>query len=175
MNVAKNLERARIFFPDKAAILFEGKSYTYRQLDEDVNRLANGLRALGVERGDRVAIFLPNSPGFVMDYFATQKIGAIAVSLNVLLKRDEVKYIVDDSGSKVLFTTAAQREQVPADELASLKHISLLPKGRPAMISPLTTFWPKATAAARPLRWTGTTPQPSCIPQAPPAFQKGPL
>lgn len=126
MNIANNLERARTFFPDKAAIIFEGKSYTYRQLDEEVNRLANGLRALGVERGDRVAVFLPNHPAFVTSYFAIQKAGAIAVSLNALLKRDEVKYIVDDSEAKVLLTTAELREQVPQPELASLKHIIIV-------------------------------------------------
>src|SRR5688572_7428129 len=123
MNIANNLERARTFFPEKAAILFEGKSYSYRQLDEEVNRLANGLRALGVERGDRVAIFLPNHPAFVTSYFAIQKAGGIAVSLNALLKQDEVKYIIDDSEAKVLLTTAELREQVPHKELASLKHI----------------------------------------------------
>jgi long-chain acyl-CoA synthetase len=126
MNIANNLERARTFFPEKAAILFEGKSYTYRQLDEEVNRLANGLRALGVERGDRVAIFLPNHPAFVTGYFAIQKAGAIAVSLNALLKRDEVKYIIEDSESRVMLTTAELREQVPHEALASLKHIIIV-------------------------------------------------
>jgi long-chain acyl-CoA synthetase len=123
MNIAANLERARTLFPDKAALLFEGNSYTYRQLDEKVNRLANGLRGLGVERGERVALFLPNIPAFVLAYFAVQKVGAIAVSINALLKRDEIKYIVNDSESRLLFTTAAQREQVPTAELPSLKHV----------------------------------------------------
>jgi long-chain acyl-CoA synthetase len=126
MNIANNLDRARTFFPDKAAILFEGKSYSYRQLYEDANRLANGLRALGVERGDRVAIFLPNHPAFALSYFAIQKVGAIAVSLNALLKRDEVKYIIDDSEAKVLLTTAEQREHVHQAELPSLKQIIIV-------------------------------------------------
>jgi long-chain acyl-CoA synthetase len=123
MNIARNLERTRMFFPDKTALIFEGQSYTYRQIDEDVNRLTNGLLSLGIEKGDRVALFLPNIPAFVLGYFATQKLGAIAVSVNVMLKKDEVKYILGDAGAKVLFTTEEQRAEVPNDDLPDLKHI----------------------------------------------------
>lgn len=123
MNIAENLERARLFFPDKAALIFENQTLTYRQLDENANRLANGLQALGLVAGDRAALFLPNIPEFVIGYFAIQKLGAIAVSINSMLKRDEVKYIVDDAGAKLLFTTVAQREHVPADELPTLRHV----------------------------------------------------
>jgi long-chain acyl-CoA synthetase len=123
MNIAQNLERARLFFPDKTALIFEGRAYTYRELDEDVNRLANGLRALGVERGDRVALFLPNIPAFALAYFAVQKLGGIAVSINSLFKTEEVKFIANDAGAKVLFTTEMQREYVPDDELPALEHV----------------------------------------------------
>jgi len=123
MNIAKNLERARLFFPDKTALVFEGNSYSYRQLDEDVNRLANGLRALGVKKGDRVALFLPNIPGFILGYFAVQKTGAIAVSVNAMLKRHEVKYIVNDAGATVLLTTASLRQEVIDADLPELKHV----------------------------------------------------
>jgi long-chain acyl-CoA synthetase len=126
MNIAKNLERARLFFPDKPALLFEGKTLTYGQLDGDVNRLANGLRGLGVEKGDRVALFLPNIPGFVMGYFAIQKLGAIAVSVNAMLKREEVKFILKDAEAKVLLTTRDQRQEVPEDALPDLEHIIIV-------------------------------------------------
>ncbi len=123
MNIAKNLERARLFFPDKPALVFEGKTYSYRQLDETVNRLANGLRTLGVEKGDRVALFLPNIPEFVFGYYAAQKIGAIAVSVNAMLKRHEVKYIVNDAGANVLLTAASLRQEVVDADLPELKHV----------------------------------------------------
>lgn len=123
MNIAKNLERARLFFPDKTALIFEGKTYTYCQLDEAVNRLANGLRTLGVEKGDRVALFLPNIPEFVFGYYAVQKIGAIAVSVNAMLKRHEVKYIVNDAGASVMLTTASLRQEVVDEDLPDLKHV----------------------------------------------------
>lgn len=123
MNIAQNLERARLFFPDKPAVIFEGRTYTYRQLDDDVNRLANGLQALGVERGDRVALFLPNIPAFPVAYFAIQKIGGIVVSINSMFKTDEVKHIVNDSAAKVIVTTEAQRQFVPTDDLPTLEQV----------------------------------------------------
>lgn len=123
MNIAENLERARLFFPDKPALVFEGRTYTYRQLNEEVNRLANGLRALGIEPGDRVALFLPNIPAFAVAYFAVQKAGGIAVSINSLFKTDEVKHVVNDAGAKVLFTTEAQRQYVSTETLPTLEQV----------------------------------------------------
>ncbi|MFQ5857395.1 MAG: AMP-binding protein, partial [Anaerolineae bacterium] len=129
MNIAQNLERARLFFPDKPAIIFEGREYTYRQLDDDVNRLANGLQALEVERGDRVALFLPNIPAFAVAYFAVQKIGGIVVSINSMFKTDEVRHIVSDAGANVIFTTEAQRQFVPTDDLPTLEHVVIAEGG----------------------------------------------
>ena len=123
MNIAKNIERASLYFPEKAALIFEGQTYSYKELNERVNRLANALRALGVEKGDRVGVFLPNIPAFPIAYFAAQKLGAIVVSINVMSKKREVKYIADDSGCKILFTTGELREEVPRDELPALEKI----------------------------------------------------
>jgi long-chain acyl-CoA synthetase len=117
VNVARALERSRERDPERPAILFEGRSASYRELDRDASRAANALRALGVRPGDRVALFLPNIPAFAIAYLGAQKIGAIAVSLNSLLKRDEVRFILEDSRPKVVVTTAAQRANVPDDEL----------------------------------------------------------
>ncbi len=123
MNVARNVEQASLYFPDKPALIFEDKAYTFKELNEQVNRLANALKALGFEKGDRAAFFLPNIPAFVVGYFAVQKLGAIAVSVNSMSKQRETKYILNDAECKVLFTTSELREQVPTEELPSLKYI----------------------------------------------------
>ncbi len=123
MNIAKNLERARIFFPEKPALIFEGKTWSYVQLDTDVNRMANGLLELGVHKGNRVTLFLPNITEFVIGYFAIQKIGAIAVSVNAMLKSEEVKYIINDAEARVILTTTLLRQEIPADALPSVEHI----------------------------------------------------
>ena len=119
MNIAQALERSRERDPDRAAIVFEGADPLLRRARRAASRVANALRELGVGRGDRVALFLPNIPAFAVAYLGTQKLGAIAVSLNSLLKRDEVRFILDDSRPKVVVTTAPQRANVPDDELAA--------------------------------------------------------
>src|SRR5205807_9217143 len=77
VNVARNVSRARAFFPDRTAILFEGRGITYRELDEASNRAANLLRAVGIARGDRVALYLPNVPEFAIVYLGALKAGAV--------------------------------------------------------------------------------------------------
>jgi len=107
VNIAHNLERAARHFPNKPAILFEGGEISYRQLEEAVNRVARGLATLGVEMGDRIALFLPNIPAFPIAYLAAQKLGAVVVSVNVMLTTGELDYVLTDSGAKVIFTTEA--------------------------------------------------------------------
>ncbi|MDR3553153.1 MAG: long-chain fatty acid--CoA ligase [Syntrophobacteraceae bacterium] len=123
MNIAKNLERASLYFPEKPALIFEGRTYSYGELNGRCNRLANALRALGVNKGDRVGLFLPNIPAFPMAYFAVEKLGAIAVSINAMSKKREVNYIAGDSGCKVVFTTSELRKEVPVEELPALEKI----------------------------------------------------
>jgi long-chain acyl-CoA synthetase len=117
VNIAHALERSSERQPDQTAILFEREATSYRDLERSASRWANALRGLGVERGDRVALFLPNIPAFAVAYLGTQKVGAVAVSLNSLLKREEVRFILEDSRPKVVVTTAAQRPNVPDEEL----------------------------------------------------------
>ncbi|MGI8785014.1 MAG: long-chain-fatty-acid--CoA ligase [Acidobacteriota bacterium] len=123
MNIAQHVERAARFFPDRAAILFEGAQLSYGELNTRSSRLANALKAHGVGRGDRVALYLPNIPEFAVCYLAVLKAGAVAVSVNSILKSEEVQYIVNDSGSAVLFTVADLLPNVPRLECPSLKQV----------------------------------------------------
>jgi long-chain acyl-CoA synthetase len=129
MNIAQSVECGVRLWPDKPALIFEEEVFTYRELEEMASRVANGLSRLGVERGDRVALFLPNIPGWAFFYLALQKIGAIAVSLNATLKSEEAGFIINDSGAKAVVTTETLRPQVPAQALPHLKHC-LLAEGR---------------------------------------------
>ncbi len=113
MNVARHVERAARWFPDRPAILFEDVVLSYGELEARAGRLANALRAHGVGRGDRVALYLPNVPSFAVCYLAVLKIGAIAVSINAIFKSDEVQYVLNDSGATVLFTVADLLPHVP--------------------------------------------------------------
>ncbi|MBW4427547.1 MAG: long-chain fatty acid--CoA ligase [Nostoc desertorum CM1-VF14] len=123
MNIAHHVEQGRRLFPNKIALIFEGKTFTYKQLDELAGKAANALRGLQVKKGDRVALFLPNIPEFVISYLGILKIGAIAVSINVMLKNAEVSYILHDCAAKVIITTESQRQQVSETDLPELEHI----------------------------------------------------
>ena len=123
MNIAQNVERAARLFPDKTAIVFEGTHLTYNSLNARVNRLANALVAEGIVRGDRVALYLPNIPAFVIGYLATVRMGAIAVSANAMLKAEELKYLLDDAGAVLLFTTGELLENVSIDQYPQLRKI----------------------------------------------------
>jgi long-chain acyl-CoA synthetase len=86
----------------REAIRFENRIYTYQELDEEANRVAGGLALLGIRKGDRVAMMLPNIPEFVFSFFGIQKLGAIAVPFNTMYKGREISFILRDSGSRAI-------------------------------------------------------------------------
>ena len=123
MNITHHLERASRLFPDKIALIFEGRDYTYQQLEQLVNCTANSLQTLGIKQGDRVGLFLPNIPEFIISYLGILKLGAIAVSLNVMLKSAEVRYILNDCTAKIVVTTAQLAKEVQRDDLPFLEQL----------------------------------------------------
>ncbi|MFC2051196.1 class I adenylate-forming enzyme family protein [Chloroflexota bacterium] len=103
MNTAEFLSIATAICPEKDAIVFEGKRYTFSQLNERVNRIGNALSNLGVQKGDRVAMLQVNTNQCVEVYFAVAKIGAIYVPLNFRARGNELTYMLDSSESSALF------------------------------------------------------------------------
>ena len=148
MNIAQTVERAARWFPDHPAILFEGSELSYRELNLRANRLANALKANGVQRGDRVALYLPNIPNFAVCYLAALKAGAIAVSINSIFKSEEVRYIVNDSGSSVLFTVGDLLPNVLRTECPSLTHVVAC-EGEPEGNTRLDEWLEKGASDAR--------------------------
>jgi long-chain acyl-CoA synthetase len=116
MNIADALDRNRLFFPEHDAIVYQGRTWSYREFWEDVNRAANAFAGLGIGRGDKVCVFLTNCPEFILTYYACQKLGAVCVSLSSMSKGDEVEYMVNDSEGAVLVTESALLAEVPARE-----------------------------------------------------------
>jgi acyl-CoA synthetase (AMP-forming)/AMP-acid ligase II len=90
------------YYPDKTAIKFEGQELTFRQVNERINRLANGLIDLGLKRGDRVAALLYNSPRAVETRFALMKTGLCMVPINIRQSEEENTYIISHSESGVV-------------------------------------------------------------------------
>ena len=90
--------------PDKTALDFFGSQMTFWELKLQVLRMANALGALGVSKGERVGIHLPNCPQFVIAYFATLSLGAIVVNMNPLYTPDEITLIMKNTGMETLIT-----------------------------------------------------------------------
>ena len=87
---------------------FMGRKYSYAETLEGARRVASGLHDLGVERGDRIGLFLPNVPHYVAAYYGAMMLGATIVNFSPLYTVDELRHQVEDSGTKLLFTLSAQ-------------------------------------------------------------------
>ncbi|MCH8907711.1 MAG: AMP-binding protein, partial [Candidatus Heimdallarchaeota archaeon] len=89
-------------YPESIATIFFDKEMTYTRLYDKVCRLAAGLEKLAVKKGDRVGIFLPNCPQFVIAFFAIQKLGAVGVAFNPQYKSSELTYQIIDAKIEVM-------------------------------------------------------------------------
>ena len=111
-------------FQDLPLTYFEGKYKTYKEVTEDINRLANGLRDLGIKKGDRVAAFLPNSPQFIVTFLAVDSLGAIFTGISSLCSQKELQYQLEDSGAKAIITFDVFLDKVrKVKKETSLEHI----------------------------------------------------
>src|SRR5215212_5175236 len=96
------LERSADVFREKTAVRYGQTSYTYPDLRARARRLASALARIGVKKGDRVGILCPNIPPMLDAHYGVPLAGAILVSINTRLSPDEVGYILNHSGAKVL-------------------------------------------------------------------------
>ena len=95
-------------FPRRNAILDpSGTTFTYGDLNAQVDRLARGLLEIGVGAGDKVGLWMPNLPEWVMAYFAIARIGAVVVPMNTRYKTHEIEYILENSEATTLFAVAS--------------------------------------------------------------------
>jgi fatty-acyl-CoA synthase len=150
-------------FAERPFVLTDTLSLTYRDVAAQSHRIAAGLRRLGVGRGDRVGIVMANYPQFVTVKFAIARLGAIAVPFNYLYQRNELRYVIADSGCRVLITMTAFGKsdyQQMLDEIApgwesdgfstraaggeditQLRHVVVLPTAAAPRAGALTFEW----------------------------------
>src|ERR1051325_604180 len=86
--------------PGSPAVVFYGRTLTYGELRDAADRLANALAALGLKKGDRIALYLLNSPQFIIAYFAALKCGAPLTPISPVYPSHEVRYQIEDSGAR---------------------------------------------------------------------------
>ena len=89
-------------WPGRDALIFYGRGITYAELRDAIDRFSCALAALGVKKGDRVALYLVNSPQFIIAYFAALKCGAVVTSISPLYTSHEVRYQLEDSGARAI-------------------------------------------------------------------------
>jgi long-chain acyl-CoA synthetase len=97
--------------PDQDAIVFGDLTIGYKQLHDAVRRLAAGLKTLGIAKGDRVAVMLPNIPHFIISYYAILELGAVVVPINIMHRREDVAYLLSDSGARCLIAWDGFRDR----------------------------------------------------------------
>ena len=115
---------------DRPAIIWGAETLTYRDLKKRVDRLGHGLRAAGLERGDRVLLRLPNCPEFIITWLACQKLGVATVATMPLLRARELTYIAEDAGCKAAVIWGGLREELEKAQVPELKTLIVAGEAR---------------------------------------------
>lgn len=125
MSWAALLEERAAQIPDKTFLLYENERYTYSEMDQNANKVANLIKAFGGGKGVGIGIFMKNSPRYLDIFFGVQKIGMYIVPLNPELKGDGLQYVIDHSDVQFLMVDGELFEAFEAvkKELPKLKHI----------------------------------------------------
>lgn len=158
------LETSAKEFGEKTAIVYGEQSISYLQLDFQSNQFANVLLSLGLRKGDRVALYLPNVPQFMIAYFGTLKTGAIVTTISPLYREREITFQLKDSGAQTIVTLDSLDQNIEKiKEETGLKQVILtrssdssFPQFKGASIeNPNVSITPKEDLAA--LQYTGGT------------------
>ena len=115
-------------YKNKTVICFQDTNITYEELDHEADNLAQGLLRLGLKTGQRVCIILGNTPDFIRSYFAVARAGGTVIPINPLLKKEEIKYILNDSEAVFMITSKAlfsNIETIP-NEVPGLKNVIVI-------------------------------------------------
>lgn len=128
--------------PDAEVVRFVDGSLTCGQLDERANRCANALRDLGLQRGDRVAVMLPNGPAFLTAWFGIARAGLVEVPINVAYRGDLLAYLLNQAGCRALVVDAPLLDRVAAvaGDLTTLERVFVVGPGGDAGGLPVADF-----------------------------------
>jgi len=120
--------------PEKVAVAWHGREYTFGQMEAASNKIAQALLRLGIAKGERVCIFMQNAPEFIMAHFGILKAGAVVVPLNVMYRQHELRYMINDSEAAAIIVSEANLQHVLdiRSELRSVRRIIAIAEKVPA-------------------------------------------
>src|SRR6266545_5221224 len=125
------LRRSAYLFPDKLAVAHGHRRYSYCQFEARVNRLAAGLRAVGLQRHDRVSFLCPNIPPLLEAHFAVPAAGGVLVAINTRLSSDEIGYIIQHAGARFLFVDSELAQLVEPLDISAIQVVRVDDTGAP--------------------------------------------
>ena len=123
-----NLQISAMRYPQKVALVFMGRTWTYSQLQLEAEKIASALRKMGVQKGDRVVLDMQNCPQLVITHFAILRLDAVVVPVNPMNRTEELKHYILDPDTKVAVTTADLAPELAAasnalEKKERLKHL----------------------------------------------------
>ena len=123
-----NLQISALRYPQKVALVFMGRTWTYSQLQFEAEKIASALRKMGVQKGDRVVLAMQNCPQLVITHFAILRLDAVVVPVNPMNRMEELKHYILDPDTKVAVTTADLAPELAAasnalEKKERLKHL----------------------------------------------------
>jgi long-chain acyl-CoA synthetase len=130
------LERTVSAGPDAPFLHFLGRSYSYRQIHDQARAFAAGLQAIGIAKGDRVGLFLPNVPIYAAAYYGAMMAGAVVVNFSPLYSVEELSWQVGDSGTRVLVTLDVPELYTTASKVLEASALETLVVGSLAEMLP---------------------------------------
>tara|TARA_B100000315_G_scaffold259771_1_gene317127 strand:- start:769 stop:2322 length:1554 start_codon:yes stop_codon:yes gene_type:complete len=128
-NLANLLDDSVSRFPKRVALIFGSRKITYAQLGFISRKISGGLLNLGIKPSDKVALWLPNCREFIYSYFAILRLGATVVPVNNMLKREEARYVIEDSQAKTLICSIDKTEDAKniLSRIESLENVIVSP------------------------------------------------
>jgi fatty-acyl-CoA synthase len=123
-----NLQISSLRYPQKVALVFMGRTWTYSQLQFEAEKIASALRKMGVQKGDRVVLNMQNCPQLVITHFAILRLDAVVVPVNPMNRTEELKHYILDPDTKVAVTTADLAPELAAasnalEKIERLQHL----------------------------------------------------
>src|ERR1700704_3165405 len=138
--------------PDSPYLDFEGTEYSARRMDAESDRLPHALAGFGVEKGDRVATLLENSPAQVVTFFAALKLGAVQVPINTAYKGDFLRHQLADAGARVFIVqgdfASRASEVIATTTTPGLAHVVVVDPPDAVIDAVPTHAWPDVLATA---------------------------